>query len=39
MKSSKVKNELRPTHPGEIFKEQFMKLVDDNLDLPLDMVR
>ena len=39
MKSSKVENELHPTHPGEILKEQSMKLVDDNPDLPLEMVR
>lgn len=38
MKSSKVENELHPTHPGEILKEQSMKLADDNLGLPLDMV-
>ena len=38
MKSSKVENELYPTHPGEILQEQSMKLADDNPGLPLDMV-
>lgn len=39
MKSLKVKNELRPTHPGENLQAESMKLVDDNPDLPLEMVR
>lgn len=39
MKSSKVKNELRPTHPGEILHKESMEFVESNPDLPLDMVR
>ena len=39
MKSPKVKNELRPIHPGEILQKEPMELVKDNPGLPLDMVR
>ncbi len=38
MKSPKFKNELLPTRSDETLQEKPMELVEDNQDLPLDMV-
>lgn len=39
MKSSKVKNELGPTHPGKVLREESLELVADNPGMPVGMVR
>lgn len=39
MKNPKVQNELRPTHPGEILREESMEFIEGNPELPSDMVR